>query len=109
MSLQMTTIQIDLNAAVILQALQRKAEAQGVTLESLLKPLAEDEAETLNGENQHPARNEGMLAVLERTRERWKKMQVSGSTEDSLEILRQGRAGEMYGYEPIEEFQRSGD
>ncbi len=100
MSVQMTTIEVDQNTAVILRALQEKAEAQGTTLDALLQPLTEAESETAAGQETPP--NEGMLAVLARSRERWKKMRVSGSTEDSLKILHQGRAGEMYGYEPIE-------
>ncbi len=99
MSLQMTTIEVEYNAAVVLQALLEKAKAQDTTLEALLKPLIETEADI-------PAaaapRNEGMLAVIERNREWLKNMPFSGSTEDSLKILHQGRAGEMYGYEPTE-------
>lgn len=56
---------------------------------------------TTNGQEQQP-RNEAMLAVLARSAERLKKMPFSGSTEDSLKILHEGRAGEMYGYEPTE-------
>jgi hypothetical protein len=56
---------------------------------------------TTNGQEQQP-RHEGMLAVLARSKERLKNMPFSGSTEDSLKILHQGRAGEMYGYEPTE-------
>jgi hypothetical protein len=43
-----------------------------------------------------------MLAVLRRSAERLKNMPFSGSTEDSLKILYEGRAGEIYGYEPTE-------
>lgn len=101
MSAQMTTIEVNQNTAVILRALQEKAEAKGITLDVLLKPLAEEENVTAAIQEEQPP-EEGMLAVLARSRERWKKMRVSGSTEDSLKILHQGRAGEMYGYEPIE-------
>jgi len=100
MSVQMTTIEVDQNTAAILQTLKVQAEEQGTTLDGLLETLvAEKDGPTIGDQ---PPRNEGMLAVLERSRERLKKMRVSGSTEDSLKILRQGRAGEMYGYEPIE-------
>jgi hypothetical protein len=46
------------------------------------------------------ARNEAMFNVLQETAEMLKDMPISGSTEDSLKILYEGRAGEMYGYEP---------
>ncbi|MGH9799387.1 MAG: hypothetical protein ACRD82_03405 [Blastocatellia bacterium] len=101
MGVQLTTIQVDQNTVVILQALQEKAEAQGTTLEALLKPLAEEGNRTAASQ-ETPLRNEGMLAVLARSAERLKNMPFSGSTEDSLKILHQGRAGEMYGYEPTE-------
>ena len=42
MNSQTTTIEVDQSAAAILQALKAKAEAQGVTLTSLLQPLAEE-------------------------------------------------------------------
>lgn len=42
MSLQtMTTVEVDARAAVLLQMLQQKAAAQGLSLEELLQPLAE--------------------------------------------------------------------
>ena len=56
MSLQtMTTVEVEANAAVLLQSLQKKALAQGLSLAALLQPLAEaapadeaDELETLH-------------------------------------------------------------
>lgn len=42
MSPQTTTVKVDRDAAEILQALQEKAEAQGVTLGALLRPLVEN-------------------------------------------------------------------
>jgi hypothetical protein len=47
MNSQTTTIEVDQSAAAILQALKVKAEAQGVTLTSLLQPLAEETNEVL--------------------------------------------------------------
>ncbi|MGH9843605.1 MAG: hypothetical protein ACREEM_33125, partial [Blastocatellia bacterium] len=44
-------------------------------------------------------RNEAMFAALQRSAERLKDVPVSGSTEDTLKIIREGRAGAMYGYE----------
>ncbi|MGH9843488.1 MAG: hypothetical protein ACREEM_32520 [Blastocatellia bacterium] len=43
MSTQMVTIHVDAASAAILGALQEKAEARGQTLDSLLRPLVEDE------------------------------------------------------------------
>ena len=84
MSLQTMTIEVESNAAAVLQALLEKAKAQGTSLEAMLKPLIQNEAET-------PAaaapRNEGMLAVIERNSERLKNTPFSGSTEDSLKVL----------------------
>lgn len=96
MSTQMTTIEVDQNTAVIIRLLQQKAEAQGTTLEALLKPLAEEENEAAASQ-ETPQRNEAMLAVIRRTQERLKDLPVSGSTEDSLKIL-----DEMYSEEDIE-------
>lgn len=42
MNSQTTTIEVDQTAAAILRTLKTKAEAQGVSLTSLLLPLAED-------------------------------------------------------------------
>ena len=42
MSAEMTTIQVDRDTAEILRALKVKAEAQGVTLDTLLRPLTEN-------------------------------------------------------------------
>lgn len=42
MNRETTTIEVDQSAAVILQALKAKAEAQGVSLARLLEPLAEE-------------------------------------------------------------------
>ena len=49
-----------------------------------------------------PARNEAMFAVLQRSAQRRKNMPVSGSTAATLKIIREGRAGAMYGYEPTD-------
>lgn len=95
MSVQTTTIEVDQNTAVILRALQEKAEAQGTTLDALLQLLTEAENGTAAAQETPP--NGGMLAVLARSRERLKNMPISGSTEDSLKIL-----DEMYSEEDIE-------
>jgi hypothetical protein len=42
METQTVTIQIDVSTAAILRALQKRAAAEGVTLDVLLRPLVED-------------------------------------------------------------------
>jgi hypothetical protein len=101
MSVQMTTIEVDQNTAVILRLLQQKAEAQGTTLDALLKPLTEEMNGIANSQEQ-PPRNEGMLAVIRRTQERLKNLPVSGSMEETLKLIREARAGAMWGYEPTD-------
>ena len=51
MNSQMTTIEVDPATAATLQTLKTKAEAQGVPLNSLLLPLAQD----TNGSSQQRA------------------------------------------------------
>lgn len=101
MSVQMTTIEVDQNSAAILQALQEKAEAQGTTLDVLLKPLTEETNEMAVSQDA-PSRNEALLAVIRRTQERLKDMPVRGSTEETLKLIREARAGAMWGYEPTD-------
>ncbi len=45
-----------------------------------------------------PKPNEGMLEALRKVRERNKNMRETGG-ESSVDIIRRGRAGEMYNYE----------
>lgn len=45
--------------------------------------------------------NKGMLEALRKVRERQKSMRETGG-ESSVDIIRRGRAGEMFGYEPTE-------
>lgn len=101
MNAPMTTIEVNQNAAVILRMLQQKAEAQGTTLEELLKPLAADMTEPEEPQ-EAPPRNEAMLAVIRRTHERLKNQPVSGSTEETLKLIREARGGAMWGYEPTD-------
>ena len=57
----------------------------------------------LHAEGTLPTRpNEAMLEALRKVRERAKGMPESGSTEETLKIIREGRAGKMFGYDPIE-------
>jgi hypothetical protein len=53
-----------------------------------------------------PPRNEAMLSALQRSAERRKDMPTSGSTGETLKIIRAARGGEMWGYEQSE-FERA--
>ena len=48
-----------------------------------------------------PKHNEAMQEVMRRVAQRQANMPYT-SGEDTLDILRRGRAGEMYGYDPCE-------
>lgn len=48
-----------------------------------------------------PKPNEGMLEALRKVKERQKNMRETGG-ESSVDIVRRGRAGEMFGYESNE-------
>ncbi len=99
MSMRMTTIEVDQDTAVILGKLKGKAKTLGLTLSALLKPLTEGE----NGTRlEQPPRNKAMLAVLQRSAERLKDVPVSGTTEDTLKLIRAAQDGERWGYEPTE-------
>ncbi len=97
--MHMTTIEVDQNTAAILHQLQEKAKVMGLTLDALLKPLTE--IDNIRKEDS-PPRNEAMLAVLQRSAARMKNVPVSGSTTETLEMIRTARGGEMWGYEPTE-------
>jgi hypothetical protein len=74
-----------------------------------LIPLSNEESRELNKGETHPARldppirpNEGMLAVMRDIAERQKsRLHTDGS--DSLRLLREARAGAMYGRDPTDE------
>jgi hypothetical protein len=90
-------------APEIIQALIAQAKASGLTVNDYLARLLglTNGHEEKFAPSQEPApRNEAMFAALQSSEEILKGMPFSGSTEDSLKILYEGRAGEMYGYEP---------
>jgi predicted nicotinamide N-methyase len=95
-------------APEILQAIGAQAAAHGLSVNDYLRNLLglnEGQSADLALAEDHepqPPRNEAMLAVLRRCAERHKDMPVSGSTEETLKIIRRARAGEMWGYEPTE-------
>lgn len=102
MSVQTVTIQVDPSTAEILQALKAKAEAQGVSLDTLLLPLAEGTNGVATIQAEPQPRNEAMLQALRESEELLKDMPVRGSTEETLKMIREARAGRMWGYEPTE-------
>ncbi len=50
--------------------------------------------------NETPQPNETMLAIIKEVTELQKDRRYTPGGEKTVDILRQGRAGEMYGYEP---------
>jgi len=66
-------------------------------LNGLLQELALAEAP-----EQPQPRNEAMFAVLQRSAERMKDVPVTGSTEETLRMIREARAGALWGYEPTD-------
>lgn len=101
MSPPMTTIEIDSHSAMILQSLREKARAEGIPLHVLLERLNNTVSDSTN---QTPAapRNEAMLAALQRSAERLKDLPVTGSTAETLKMLRDARSGKMWGPESDE-------
>lgn len=97
--MHLTTIEVDQNTAAILRQLNEKAKGMGLTLDALLQSLTE--TENLSKDDSQP-RNESMFAVLQRSAERMKNVPVSGSTHETLKLIRTARGGEMWGYEPTE-------
>ncbi|MBO0721851.1 MAG: hypothetical protein J2P41_13565 [Blastocatellia bacterium] len=90
-------------APEIIQALITQANASGLTVNDYLAQLlglTNGHNENITQTNETVPRNEAMFSALQSSEEILKDMPFSGSTEDSLRILYEGRAGEMYGYEP---------
>jgi hypothetical protein len=57
---------------------------------------------TVMDDAEPPPRNEAMLLALRRSAGRRTDMPTSGSTGETLKMIREGRAGEMWGYEQDE-------
>ena len=93
-------------APEIVQVIIAQATAHGLSVNYYLRELfgfKNGEAGELSlAEETAAPRNEAMYAALQRSAERLKDVPVRGSTEDTLKIIREGRAGAMYGYEPID-------
>lgn len=90
----------------IIQAIITQANAKGLTVNDYLAQLLgisdrqEDLALSGHVEASPKPRNEAMLSALAATSELLKDMPVRGSTEETLKMLREGRDGGMWGYEP---------
>jgi len=101
---------LDHVAPEIVQAIIAQATARGLSVNDYLRHLLgldngvgaelamSEEPQQRNEEK--PQRNEAMFAALQSSAERLKDVPVSGSTEQTLKIIREGRAGAMYGYDP---------
>jgi hypothetical protein len=94
-------------APEIARAIIAQATLRGLSVNDYLRQLL-----GLNGQSQELAlaeapeqpqpRNEAMFAVLQRSAERMKDVPVTGSTEETLRMIREARAGAMWGYEPTD-------
>ena len=103
---------LDHIAPEIVQAIFAQATARGLSVNDYLRQVLgltkgtgaelalSEEPQQRNEEK--PQRNEAMFAALQSSAERLKNVPVSGSTEQTLKIIREGRAGAMYGYEPTD-------
>jgi hypothetical protein len=110
MEVKMMNATLDQLAPETAHAIVTQATARGLSVNDYLRHLLglsnaasatlalSEDPQPRNTEN--PPRNEAMFAALQRSAERLKDMPVSGSTEQTLQIIREGRAGAMYGYEP---------
>src|SRR2546427_3971721 len=92
-------------APEIVQAIIAQATTRGLSINDYLRDLLGltngARPELALAEESQP-RNEEMLAIIRRSRERLKDMPVRGSTEETLRMIRRARAGEMWGYEPTD-------
>jgi hypothetical protein len=100
-------ITLDQVAPEVAQALIAQATARGLSINDYLRQLLGLNNGAVNevavaDTRPEPPRNEEMLAIIRRNRERLKDMPVRGSTEETLKMLRRARAGEMWGYEPTD-------
>ncbi len=97
---------LDQLAPDVAQAVVAQAAARGLSANDYLRRLlgliggASAEPTPVALQAEPPPRNEAMFAALQRSAERMKDVPVSGSTEQTLKLIREGRAGAMYGYEP---------
>lgn len=93
-------------APEIVNAIIAQATARGLSVNDYLRQALglNERQELANAETSQPPqpRNEAMFAVLQRSAERMKDVPVTGSTEETLNQIREARAGAMWGYEPTD-------
>ena len=89
-------------APEIVQAIIAQATARGLSINDYLRELlglTDGERQELALAEEPQPRNEEMLSIIRRGRERLRDMPTRGSTEETLKMIRRARAGEMWGYE----------
>ncbi len=92
-------------APEIVNAIIAQATSRGLSVNDYLRQalgLNEQPREPAIAEQPPQPRNEAMFAVLQRSAERMKDVPVTGSTEETLKLIREARAGVMWGYEPTD-------
>ena len=94
------TITLDVRPETVAK-LRAAAQAQKLSLDDYLERVAESVPFVSLDQPEQP-RNEKMLGIIRESRERMKDVPVSGSTEETLKMIRRARAGEMWGYEPTD-------
>jgi hypothetical protein len=99
MGIQTATLEV---AQEIAEAIKANATARQLPLDDYLRSLlaSEDGAAEAPAETQ-PEPNWGMLEVMRRIAERNQDKPLTSGA-DTLKILREARAGAMFGYEPTE-------
>lgn len=90
-------------APEIARAIIARATLHGLSINDYLRQLLGLGSGQVQGtpfaETTAAPRNEGMLQALRESEERLKDMPVRGSTEETLKIIREGRAGTVWGQE----------
>ena len=89
----------------IIQAIIAQAGARGLSVNEYLRQmlgLSAQPQELALAEDSEVRPNEAMLAVQRETAEILKTMAGSRSTEYSLSLLHEARAGAMFGYDPTQ-------
>jgi hypothetical protein len=104
MNAQTVTIEVAPQVAAILEKLGARAKSQGVTLDALLRdllPVAEQGEMTEDSIEPKKLSYDEKLAALQRLEERQANRPFTEAG-DTVAMLREARAGAMWGYEPTE-------
>jgi hypothetical protein len=84
------------------EQLAARAKEKGISVDEYLRSLLRPANGRAGDEGAGgPPRNEAMLAVLRRSSERLKDTPIRGSTEETLGMIRDARAGGIWDYEPV--------